>query len=233
MNKNKTNHKVILNLIQDLQRLPLLLVNNLRGRSQDPVLRHYGAWPKVMPRFRMTSLFNNGTLPTHGFTLIELLVVVLIIGILAAVAVPQYQLAVNKSRAVQAITMLKSIMQAQEIYYLANGDYTNNLDELDVEVPENLKGNIANYNDTGSDTPNQYVFTCLNKRGCHAWATNPDLPAFEFHVLHPSDENYLIESGKQWCKVTQESRTEKAKRVCQSLGKPDREDVPGKYFLLN
>lgn len=70
-----------------------------------------------------------------GFTLIELLVVVLIIGILAAVALPQYQKAVNKSRAVQAITLVKSVRDAAEVYYLAHGVYPSSLNDIDVGVP--------------------------------------------------------------------------------------------------
>ncbi len=60
---------------------------------------------------------------TAAFTLIELLVVVLIIGILAAVAVPQYQKAVMKSRVAQAQISLKALIEAQQAYYLANGEY--------------------------------------------------------------------------------------------------------------
>ena len=56
-----------------------------------------------------------------GFTLIELLVVVLIIGILAAVAVPQYQKAVEKSRAAEAITLLNAMDKAQQVCVLEQG----------------------------------------------------------------------------------------------------------------
>lgn len=74
-----------------------------------------------------------------GFTLIELLVVVLIIAILAAVALPQYQLAVAKSRVVTLLPLMKSIQQAQRLYYLEHGSYTDNFNKLTIEFPAGAK----------------------------------------------------------------------------------------------
>ena len=70
----------------------------------------------------------------QAFTLIELLVVVLIIGILAAVAVPQYQRAVEKSRGAQALAVINSIENALIVYYMANSSFPQSFDELSVDM---------------------------------------------------------------------------------------------------
>ena len=67
-----------------------------------------------------------------GFTLIELLVVVLIIGILAAIVVPQYKKAVLKARIARVLPQLKAIQEAQERFYMANGHYTTDKAALDI-----------------------------------------------------------------------------------------------------
>lgn len=68
-----------------------------------------------------------------GFTLIELLVVVLIIGILAAVALAQYNKAVAKSRATQLQTLLAKVVQASESYHMATGSWPVSFDDLDIQ----------------------------------------------------------------------------------------------------
>ncbi len=179
---------------------------------------------KVNTRRGLTQI-NRG-----GFTLIELLVVILIIGILAAVAVPQYQKAVYKSRATEAMMMLKAIGQAQEVYYLANGDYTNNISELDVEVPNDLI-----YTSADDLAENRYKYTCYSKTTCSADVNNMNMPAFDIHFIHATNSF----PGKFHCHLHLNDTTinETAKAICQSLGRADTSNnaswFKDKYFIIN
>ena len=86
-----------------------------------------------------------------GFTLIELLVVVLIIGILSAVALPQYQTAVDKARYSELMALTKHVKAEQELYYMSNGRYASSCVELAGDVPTGatVSGNrlvLSNHN---------------------------------------------------------------------------------------
>ncbi len=76
---------------------------------------------------------------SRAFTLIELLVVVLIIGILAAIALPQYNKAVEKSKAVQAIALVKALGQAAQMYYLEYGKHPDNFYQLEITLSDEQK----------------------------------------------------------------------------------------------
>ncbi len=156
----------------------------------------------------------------RGFTLIELLVVVLIIGILAAVAVPQYKKAVIKSRMTQGIVFAKAIHDAQEAYYLANGKYTEEMDELDVsiECPSNLICHIMP-DSIYHVMPVRIQITDTSNQ----WTIN-------YSFLHREDVPELAD--KLYCVSSNENT--QAQQTCASMGKEvDIGSESYKYYVLN
>ena len=111
---------------------------------------------------KVKKLFKN----SKGFTLLELLVVVLIIGILAAVALPQYRKSVEKTRASEALMNIQVMEQAVKSYTLARGNPTERTNWIDLADIELSGGEWEENNaycsggDMGFKT--KYFFYCSN-----------------------------------------------------------------------
>ena len=135
-----------------------------------------------------------------GFTLIELLVVVLIIGILASVALPQYNKAVAKTRAAEVWTLTKSFYDAQKVYYMANGQYTNDLTNLDIELPAN-----PSFFDAGGGVGSAYNISWYKENSIRYPSLNfksiKGLSGMELSAFVGSGQQILFDCvGHKYCK---------------------------------
>ena len=188
----------------------------------DSRLQHSGM-TTITTRSRIKTLWDDGlttggrTANTctaiAGFTLIELLVVVLIIGILAAVALPQYNVAVEKSRLGAMMPNIKTLKNAAELYYMANGAYIDDVSVMDIS-------NISGCTDIGEGQ-----LLCGNN-GWYDWRISDDGNAeaaggytrpkgkFKTGIVMYGDHSQTPGVVECWAK----SDDTVAKRVCKSMG---------------
>ncbi|MCQ2410284.1 MAG: hypothetical protein MJ053_01825, partial [Elusimicrobiaceae bacterium] len=134
----------------------------------------------------------------------------LIIGILAAVALPQYQVAVEKARMAEAMITLRSIEDAQKRYYLANGTYTTKVDELDVSF-------------AGPITHEEYTIKLPSGISVHINGVSVGY----IHAGNKAHTNTLVFylNGPRFCHAKQNDKV--ANQVCKSLGGKNPDDREG------
>ncbi len=135
-----------------------------------------------------------------AFTLIELLVVVLIIGILAAIAVPKYQLSVDKSKAKMMLAVMQKIKELENSYKLQNGNYTTNFNNLDINFPyKNL------YKGYQMDTSDGIQYT-LDSFGTY------------YHVSAQTNNIHLYLAFPVDVKICYIENNERKRKLCGALG---------------
>ncbi len=126
-----------------------------------------------------------------GFTLIEMLVVVLIIGILAGIALPQYQMAVTKAKVASILPLMRRWKDALMEYNLQHGDYGNDNDgypdgaTLGVNWPSDW-----NDGDCGDSIEcfNDYWYCFANEEHTGFIYCDHD-PTFNIYMYQPDDSN--------------------------------------------
>ncbi len=136
--------------------IPLIPTLSRKGRGNNKETRSQISRRNLSPlEGEMVRSTKEGA--TNGFTLIELLVVVLIIGILAAVALPQYQKAVEKARAVEILSNVNTLSKTAEMYFLSGRTDTIEIDDLEIDLGGGQIHGVDYYTKTAG-----YYFYCTS-----------------------------------------------------------------------
>ena len=143
-----------------------------------------------------------------AFTLIELLVVVLIIGILAAVALPMYTKSVEKSKVSEAIILSRSVYNAMVRYQLDSSTYVSTIDDLDIDIP-------ASYQKSSDTimTSKDFRFT-LYPYAAYFYRQKPGITNYYAIAIYPEYASVPQEQeGKALCRFY----TTEAEEICKYL----------------
>ena len=160
-----------------------------------------------------------------GFTLIEMLVVVLIIGILAGIALPQYQMAVTKAKVASILPIMRRWRDSLAEYKLQHGDYiVEDYSSVDANWPSDWEcdSDIECYNDYWDD--------CMANEGStgYVYCRHQTIDGSFWIYIYQSDDPDFEEFRS---KITCVADDDDAHKICKALGGKLSQNYESEYIL--
>ena len=208
---NKAGKKIVIpSLIWDFQR-PIQECIFRPSSPRSFGMRGIGAVPHLYSALQTCAMTKC---VARGFTLIELLVVVLIIGILAAVALAQYQHIIERSKAMQARTFLKAVGEKGKLYYLENRVYPSLWANLEIDLSWKKTSSVSGFKEAFENedwiledgSENFYGIAITRKKGIYKggglmwfWSKWAGLPTQQI-LWRKAGKIVFLNPAGQYCK---------------------------------